>query len=258
MASKELVITVGKFTDIFKSFIPEIREMMADEPETLVMYAEIEEAIDEEPIKYINKYGGILHKFHEQLEDMSFYVNDDIHDKVIIAIQDLWEGVGIKQKNIIDERLNGMLDLFLTYHTVGSKIKGNIVDLVNNFNRSIKKMVNEMSSRFKGDHIVVRAKKLVSLATDQAPVWVVGEMGMHLFKYYKQIAAKDESFFLENNYDKEMAKTMETNPEAGKLSAHLMPMVKKTWIDLDKEDQDDYYKRIYGLLVSYIEYKILC
>jgi hypothetical protein len=256
MSEKLLISNIGNFIDLYKSFILDIHEILPAEEYDEITNEDSVRDIDDNPIKYVTMYGTIFSKYDCQIEDESFYTSD-VDDIFIMAIQDMWSMATTKQKIGIDGRINDMLDNYLEFHTAKKSIKSNIVDVVNEFNKSIKKMTNEMHARFPKDDVVLRAKKRISLATNQIPVWVISEVGMHMFKYYKQINERDEKFFLENDYDAEMAHTLEVNPESAKLSAYLMPKIKETWAETSKEEQEDYYTRIYELLVGFIEYCVL-
>ena len=114
-----------------------------------------------------------------------------------------------------------------------------------------------MSSLFPDDDVIIRAKKRTSLAIDQFPTWVISEVGMHLFKYYEQIERKDVNFFLENNYDREMTRTVKDNPDTAKLSEYLIPKIKETWRSLDNNKRTVYYKNVFLLLTHYVEFLII-
>jgi hypothetical protein len=245
-----LVLAKKYYTDIKKN--EKLQEL-----DELDQIAKIEELIVENPMSIVINYGEFMCKNNDQIEDTTFY-KIDIDDVLISAIQDIWISGDKKTRNLIDSTLNNMIELYIEFEEQSEEVrKFNVADIVADFNRIIKKIGNEMSSLFPTDDVVIRAKKRTSLAIDQFPTWVINEVGMHLFKYYEQIERKDVEFFLENNYDREMAKTVRDNPDTAKLSEYLVPKIKETWRSLDKNKQTIYYGNVFKLLTHYVEFLVV-
>jgi hypothetical protein len=225
--------------------------------EELKYIKELEEILVENPMVLVGKYGKFLCDNNDEIEDTTFY-KIDLDDIFISAIQDIWISGDKKTRNMIDSTLNNMIELYIDFDEKSNEVrKYNVVDVVADFNRIIKKIGNEMMSLFPTDDVVIRAKKRTALAIDQFPTWVINEVGMHLFKYYEQIERKDVNFFLENNYDREMSKTVKTNPDTAKLSEYLIPKIKETWRSLDKNKQSVYYGNVFKLLTHYVEFLVI-
>jgi len=245
-----LVLAKKYYSDIKKN--EKLQEL-----DELDQIAKIEELIVENPMSIVINYGEFMCKNNDQIEDTTFY-KIDIDDVLISAIQDIWISGDKKTRNLIDSTLNNMIELYIEFEEQSEEVrKFNVADIVADFNRIIKKIGNEMSSLFPTDDVVIRAKKRTSLAIDQFPTWVINEVGMHLFKYYEQIERKDVEFFLENNYDREMAKTVRDNPDTAKLSEYLVPKIKETWRSLDKNKQTIYYGNVFKLLTHYVEFLVV-
>ena len=245
-----LVLAKKYYSDIKKN--EKLQEL-----DELDQIAKIEELIVENPMSIVINYGEFMCKNNDQIEDTTFY-KIDIDDVLISAIQDIWISGDKKIRNLIDSTLNNMIELYIEFEEQSEEVrKFNVADIVADFNRIIKKIGNEMSSLFPTDDVVIRAKKRTSLAIDQFPTWVINEVGMHLFKYYEQIERKDVEFFLENNYDREMAKTVRDNPDTAKLSEYLVPKIKETWRSLDKNKQTIYYGNVFKLLTHYVEFLVV-
>lgn len=245
-----LVLAKKYYSDIKKN--EKLQEL-----DELNQIAKIEELLVENPMSIVINYGEFMCKNNDQIEDTTFY-KIDIDDVLISAIQDIWISSDKKTRNQIDSTLNNMIELYIEFEEQSEEVrKFNVADIVADFNRIIKKIGNEMSSLFPTDDVVIRAKKRTSLAIDQFPTWVINEVGMHLFKYYEQIERKDVNFFLENNYDREMAKTVRDNPDTAKLSEYLVPKIKETWRSLDKNKQTIYYGNVFKLLTHYVEFLVV-
>jgi hypothetical protein len=253
---KESINLLGSFIEKFRRIIKLIDSKLEPDSTLKSYYYDLNVDLYESSVKNTHRFGKILIDYSTQLEEGTFF-NTNIDDRVIIDTQYIYNRSSDKIKTSLDDMLNDALDIYLNFLEISKNVTGNAVDIVNEFTRTVKIMVNEMASKYPGDDIIIRGKKRVSLVTDKCPVFVVSEMGAHLFRYHKQIQAKDVRFFLENSYDKEMAHSIKTNPEAASLSAYLMPKVKESWKTLDEEEQDEYYKRIINLLSMSIQYQIL-
>jgi|688.fasta_scaffold27672_3 hypothetical protein len=225
--------------------------------EELEHIKKLEEIIIENPMIVVSKYGDFLCVHNDQIEDTTFY-NIESDDIFISAIQEIWVNGNKSIKNTINSTLNNMIELYIDFDEQSITVRTyKVVDIISDFNRIIKKIGNEMSSLFPTDDVVIRAKKRTALAIDQFPTWIINEVGMHLFKYYEQIERKDVNFFLENSYDREMSKTVKTNPDTAKLSEYLIPKIKETWRSIDKNKQAIYYKNVFMLLTHYVEFLIV-
>ena len=216
----------------------------------------LENKVIENPI-FVVEYGKLLCEYNDQIEDNTFY-SIELDDIFISAIQDIWICGDKKTQNLIDLKLNNMIEIYITFEEQSKIVYTyKVSDVISDFNRIIKKIGNEMSSLFPDDDVIIRAKKRTSLAIDQFPTWVINEVGMQLFKYYEQIERKDVQFFLENNYDREMSKTVKESPDTAKLSEYLIPKIKETWRSLDNNKRTVYYKNVFMLLTHYVEFLII-
>jgi hypothetical protein len=134
---------------------------------------------------------------------------------------------------------------------------GKSIDYVEEFCSALRRLALEIPSRLPGDATALRAQKRICLALDQAPVWVIGEIGKVLFGYRAKIEARDAEFFLMNNYDREQAKAAAEDPEKAKLAAHLIPKIKEVWHKSDAEEREKYMDKMQDLLDSFVDYEIL-
>ena len=249
----------------FGKFVTNVRYLLTlaskyyisiDDKDELEYITKLENSIIENPI-LVSKYGKLICMYNDQIEDTTFY-NIELDDMFISTIQDIWVCGNKKTKDIIDSTLNKMIEIYIIFEEQSKIVYTyKISDIISDFNRIIKKIGNEMSSLFPDDDIIIRAKKRTALAIDQFPTWVISEVGMQLFKYYDQIERNDVNFFLENNYDREMTRTVRDNPDTAKLSAYLIPKIKETWRSLDKNKQIIYYKNVFILLNYYVEFLII-
>ena len=249
----------------FGVFVKNIRYLLSlannyyestDDKEELAHIKSLENETIENPMIVI-KYGKLVCEYNDQIEDTTFY-NIELDDIFISAIQDIWICGNKKTRNSIDSILNEMIEIYIMFEEQSKIVYTyKVSDVISDFNRIIKKIGNEMSSLFPDDDVIIRAKKRTSLAIDQFPTWVISEVGMHLFKYYEQIERKDVNFFLENNYDREMSKTVKENPDTAKLSAYLIPKIKETWRSLNNDKRTIYYKNVFMLLTHYVEFLII-
>lgn len=249
----------------FGGFVKNIRCLLAlsknyyeciDNKEELEYIKKLENDAIENPM-ITSKYGKLVCDYNDQIEDTTFY-NIELDDIFMSAIQDIWICGDKKTRNNIDSILNNIIEIYIEFEEqVKIVYTYKVSDVISDFNRIIKKIGNEMSSLFPDDDVIIRAKKRTSLAIDQFPTWVISEVGMHLFKYYEQIERKDVNFFLENNYDREMTRTVKDNPDTAKLSEYLIPKIKETWRSLDNNKRTVYYKNVFLLLTHYVEFLII-
>lgn len=126
------------------------------------------------------------------------------------------------------------------------------VNSVNEFNGILKSLTTDLVRLYPQDPVIDRAKKRIFMAIDMTPMFVIGEVGPVLYEYRDQIYAKNEEFFMENDYDKEIRASVDA--EKRDLSAYIIPKVKEAWRDADSAEKDQYTEIAVDLLDSYMDY----
>jgi hypothetical protein len=133
--------------------------------------------------------------------------------------------------------------------------QSDVVGCVNQFNGILKRLTIELVKRYPNDAVIDRARKRIMLAIDTVPMFVIGEVGPTLYEYRQQIYDKDEQFFIENDYDKEIRASVDA--EKRDLSAYIIPKVKEAWGDADPVEKGQYADIAVDLLDCYMDYLAL-
>lgn len=132
---------------------------------------------------------------------------------------------------------------------------GDKVEHVNTFIRLVKKLVSRLSEKFGNDAQVRAIKNKLTLASDMLPVNVVEITGKYLYKYRDQIVAEDEAFFVNNDFDDDLANA--DDPEDAELAALLIPKLRAAYYSSTKAEIADYIEIVGEMLDSYLEYRLL-
>lgn len=130
--------------------------------------------------------------------------------------------------------------------------KGSYVQHVESFNKLLKLLVTDMAVRFKNDPMVYRAKERTMSAIALTPMYIIDLVGAYLFSYREKIYDQQTSFFLEQNYDKELKESIK--PAKAEMVKYIMPKLKSAWATLNVEQQQQYQSTVISMLDAYIEY----
>jgi len=128
------------------------------------------------------------------------------------------------------------------------------MDAIVKFNSKIKLLATDMRSKFPNDATVARAHKRVMLATDTVPQFIIDAIGEYLISYEKQIHARDEKFFLANNFDAEIKAGVVQ--EKIDLVLYIMPRVKDVYLKLGAPQRAGYMTLVDEMLGAYLDYKL--
>ncbi len=120
------------------------------------------------------------------------------------------------------------------------------------FNRKIKALVLDIMKRCPSDPVIARIHKRVGAAVSIDPLSVIKLAGPHLYKYQKKIYDRDESFFLENDYDTELKAAK--NPERIDAAQYLIPRIKECARTLSPAEKEMYKDTVVELLDDYVEF----
>lgn len=132
---------------------------------------------------------------------------------------------------------------------------GTLVPYVEEFNSILKKMTCELVVRYPTDATIDRAKKRILLAMDMDPIFIIDAVGPYLYRYREGIYAGDADFFIENDYDAELKKSV--NAEKADLVSYIIPKVKGAWKVSDAGQREAYKVTVQALLDVYLEYLAL-
>jgi hypothetical protein len=135
--------------------------------------------------------------------------------------------------------------------------EGDLVDYILEFNSNLRALTLKLTLKFPDDPDMTRAQKRVLLAVRDFPEWVVSDVGMHMYKYRKQIIAGDTSFFLENDYDGELRQAAAEDPEKAKLTALIIPRLKAAWKKAGAPERAELKLKAENLLYAYIDYRLI-
>ena len=127
-----------------------------------------------------------------------------------------------------------------------------ITEYVTKFNRIIKQLVCDLANRNPNDVDIRRFKDRTNIAIREAPVIVIDKMGPYLYKYKEKIFCGDRSFFIENDYDKEV-KQSNSNKNINYVKKIIFK-IKVVFKELNENEKDEYIDKITKLLDIYIEY----
>lgn len=119
------------------------------------------------------------------------------------------------------------------------------------FNKKMKTLAVNLSSRFKSDADLWRAQERVKLASKEAPFKIMHAVGPVLLRYKDKIFERDAEFFL-NSADFDA--TIATSAKKKDMAMEMMGKIKKAWVMLDVAERGAYVDLIIGLLEDYVEY----
>lgn len=120
------------------------------------------------------------------------------------------------------------------------------------FNRKIRLLVADIMKRCPGDPVIARIQKRVALAIDHSPLFIIELAGAYLYRYQEKIYARDDAFFLENDYDRELKET--ANKERADAAQYLLPRVKECARTLTPAEKARYMDLVIEMLDDYVEF----
>jgi hypothetical protein len=130
------------------------------------------------------------------------------------------------------------------------------IEYINNFCQTIKIITNDLMKRFPNDPVVYRAQKRVMAIINIDPKLVIDVCGPYLYQYRDKIYSDDvdesSSFFIENEYDKEIKEA--SGGEKLELATYIIPKMKECAVSLPLEEKKQYKDFATNLLDDYIEY----
>ena len=130
------------------------------------------------------------------------------------------------------------------------------VEYVNNFCQTVKIISTDLMKRFPNDPIVHRAHKRIITIISIDPKLVIDMCGPYLYQYRDKIYSEDvdesSSFFIENDYDKEIKEN--SGGEKLELAKYIIPKMKECALSLPLEEKKQYKDFVSSLLDDYIEY----
>lgn len=129
---------------------------------------------------------------------------------------------------------------------------------VEQFNRNLKVIIQDVVARYPQDASIYRARQRVMTVIALDPLYVIDLVGKYLFSYREEIYALEtggieaEKFFLENSYDAELRAAV--SREKVDLVNYFMPKLKECVRALEADEKEDYKKRVVALLDNYVNY----
>lgn len=125
---------------------------------------------------------------------------------------------------------------------------------VSNFLSIINTLIADLYERFPNDSMLHRVKNRINIAVRYDPIAVIDMVGFYIFRYREKIYARDVSFFIRNDYDKELKEGVDQ--EKTDAVHYFIPKVKEAWLQSDKRNKILYLNMIENLLHHYTEYLI--
>jgi len=130
------------------------------------------------------------------------------------------------------------------------------IEYVNNFCHTIKIITTDLVRRFPEDPVVYRAQKRINAIISIDSKMVIDLCGPYLYQYRDKIYSDDvdesSSFFIENDYDKEIKEA--SGGEKLELAKYIIPKMKECALSLPYEEKKQYKEFASNLLDDYIEY----
>jgi hypothetical protein len=130
------------------------------------------------------------------------------------------------------------------------------VEYVNGFCHTIKVITTDLMRRFPEDPVVYRAHKRIVTIIGIDPKMVIDICGPYLYQYRDKIYSDDvdesSSFFIENEYDKEIKEY--SGGEKLELAKYIIPKMKECALTLPYDEKKQYKEFASTLLDDYIEY----
>ena len=130
------------------------------------------------------------------------------------------------------------------------------IEHIHNFCHTIKVITTDLMKRFPNDPIVYRAHKRIITIIQIDPKLVIDMCGPYLYQYRDKIYSDDvdesSSFFIENEYDKEIKEA--SGGEKLELATYIIPKMKECAVSLPLEEKAQYKDFATSLLDDYIEY----
>jgi hypothetical protein len=130
------------------------------------------------------------------------------------------------------------------------------IQYIHNFCHTIKVITTDLMKRFPNDPIVYRAHKRIITIIQIDPKLVIDMCGPYLYQYRDKIYSEDvdesSSFFIENEYDKEIKEN--SGGEKLELAKYIIPKMKECALSLPYDEKKQYKEFTSNLLDDYIEY----
>lgn len=123
------------------------------------------------------------------------------------------------------------------------------------FNRNVRLLARNLSSRFPTDHTINRAKQRIAAVVDTFPIFVIEHVGPFLYKYRNEIYHYDddvEAFFINNDFEEEKARSKD--PDKAEMVDYLMPRAKECLRSLPPEEKKEYIGLFVEMLDAYLEW----
>jgi len=138
----------------------------------------------------------------------------------------------------------------------GGGDRNSYIEFVNNFCHTIKIITTDLMRRFPDDPVVYRAHKRIITIISIDPKMVIDLCGPYLYQYRDKIYSEDvdesSSFFIENEYDKEIKES--SGGEKLELAKYIIPKMKECALSLPFDEKKQYKEFASNLLDDYIEY----
>ena len=130
------------------------------------------------------------------------------------------------------------------------------IEHIHGFCNTLKIISTDLMRRFPQDPIVYRAHKRIITIIGIDPKLVIDICGPYLYQYRDKIYSDDvdesSSFFIENEYDKEIKEN--TGGEKLELAKYIIPKMKECALTLPYDEKKQYKEFASNLLDDYIEY----
>jgi len=135
-------------------------------------------------------------------------------------------------------------------------MSGSYVQYITSFCHTITIIATDLMKRFPNDPVVYRAHKRIVTIIKMDPKMVIDLCGPYLYQYRDKIYAEDvdesSSFFIENDYDKEIKES--SGGEKLELAQYIIPKMKECALALPYDEKKQYKDFVTSMLDDYIEY----
>jgi hypothetical protein len=128
-------------------------------------------------------------------------------------------------------------------------------DIVKNFNKTIKKLIDILDSEFPNDALVDTINRRYTIAITSDRKMLISEIGPEIYEYREYISNDKWDELLSMNWETITAKRLEDIGEDSAGFMNMIKTIKKIWIKYDESDRKvitTYIKRLLSYHCRYI------
>jgi len=140
------------------------------------------------------------------------------------------------------------------------KIRATVVQSRQMFNKYLFDLINIACTKNAADDQIQSIKEVFVTIKAAEPTVIITNAGPYIWKYRDQIAKKDARFFIENNFENDVAEfyndpvpEMQDTFSQDEVGA-ILQSLKRTWHLLNKSEKEVIWRHTTNLLKTYAQY----